>query len=58
MASSETTNTMTAKIQSATSQQNNPLRKPSERRSEGPKRSLLHKIRIKMGGKVADIFTW
>jgi len=49
---------MTGKTQSTGSQQNNPRRKPGERRSEGPKRSLLHKIRIKIGGKVADIFTW
>jgi hypothetical protein len=25
---------------------------------ERPKRSLLRQIRIKIGGKVADIFTW
>jgi hypothetical protein len=33
-------------------------RKPSGGRSEGTKRSLLRRIRIKIGGKVADIFTW
>ncbi|MGB2606389.1 MAG: hypothetical protein WBC78_22485 [Candidatus Sulfotelmatobacter sp.] len=58
MAGSEATNNMTAKTQSTVPQQNNPRGKPSERRSEGLKRSLLRKIRIKIGGKVADIFTW
>jgi len=49
---------MTGKTQSTASQQNNPRRKPNERHSESPKRSLLRRIRIKIGGKVADIFTW
>lgn len=58
MASLEARNNMTGKTQSTVSQRDNPRRKPSERHSESPKRSLLRKIRIKIGGKVADIFTW
>jgi hypothetical protein len=58
MESLEATSNMTGKTQSTVSQQNHPRPKPTERRSKGPKRSLLRRIRIKIGGKVADIFTW
>ena len=32
--------------------------KTGQRRPEPAKRSWLRKIRLKIGGKVADIFTW
>jgi hypothetical protein len=47
-----------AKSNPTVSDGSNRYKKAGQRRSEGPKRSLLRKIRIKIGGKVADIFTW
>ena len=54
----DTPNDMTTKVQQAAAIQKNVHRKLGERRPEAPKRSLLRKICLKMGGKVADIFTW
>jgi len=54
----DTPNDTTAKVQQTAAIQKNVHRKLGERRPEAPKRSLLRKICLKIGGKVADIFTW
>lgn len=58
MANLEAASHASAKNRGADPLQTKVSGKPGGRRSEGTKRSLLRKIRIKIGGKVADIFTW
>jgi|HubBroStandDraft_1064217.scaffolds.fasta_scaffold463222_2 hypothetical protein len=58
MANLEAPSSASNKNQQADPLQTKVSGKPGGRRSEGAKRSLLRRIRIKIGGKVADIFTW
>ncbi|HZW96754.1 MAG TPA: hypothetical protein VFF64_27665 [Candidatus Eremiobacteraceae bacterium] len=58
MANLEAQSNASVKNQQVDSLQTKVSGKPGSRRSEGTKRSLVRKIRIKIGGKVADIFTW
>jgi hypothetical protein len=54
----ETPDTTTAQVPQTAPIQNNVRRRPPEGRTEPAKRSLLRRIRLKIGGKVADLFTW
>jgi len=58
VANPEAPSNASARNQQVDSLQTKVSGRPGSRRSEGAKRSLLRKIRIKIGGKVADIFTW
>jgi hypothetical protein len=58
MVNFETPTHTTAQAQPTAPFQNKADRKPGNRRTEPSKRSLLRRIRLKIGGKVADLFTW
>jgi hypothetical protein len=58
MLNPETSEHTAAKIQPIAPVQDAASRKMGEARLAPAKPSLLRKIRLKIGGKVADLFTW